>query len=86
MATASTAKMEAGILEEKIRAKTARVGVIGRGYVGLPLAVEFARAGFHVTSIDISEYRVARIVRGHSYVRDVASATLMINSETYDPR
>ena len=41
-------------LAEKIRTKTARVGVVGLGYVGLPLAVEFAKAGFHVTGIDVT--------------------------------
>ena len=40
------------LLTEKIRTRTAKVGVIGLGYVGLPLAVEFANAGFSVTGID----------------------------------
>ncbi|MCX6619659.1 MAG: hypothetical protein NTY38_00990, partial [Acidobacteria bacterium] len=39
-------------LELKLRSKTARVGIVGLGYVGLPLAVEFAKAGFTVTGID----------------------------------
>src|ERR1700730_13591891 len=42
-------------LQDKINARTARVGVVGLGYVGLPLAMEFARAGFEVTGIDILE-------------------------------
>ena len=58
-------------LREKIATKEARVGVIGLGYVGLPLAVEFAKAGFRVTGIDISQDRVERINRGENYVRDV---------------
>jgi D-arabinose 1-dehydrogenase-like Zn-dependent alcohol dehydrogenase len=41
-------------LKEKIESKTARVGIVGLGYVGLPLAVEFAKAGFHVTGIPLS--------------------------------
>ena len=45
----------AQLLEERIRTRTARVGIVGLGYVGLPLAVEFAKAGFHVTGIDVSE-------------------------------
>ena len=50
----TTAESERGILtlDEKIRTRHARVGVVGLGYVGLPLAVEFAGAGFHVTGID----------------------------------
>ncbi len=63
-------------LEKKIRTHTARVGVVGLGYVGLPLAVEFARAGFDVTGIDLSESKVARVNAGDSYVGDVPSETL----------
>jgi UDP-N-acetyl-D-glucosamine dehydrogenase len=66
----------AGRLEAKIRQRTARVGVIGLGYVGLPLAVEFAKAGFAVTGIDVLESKVARINAGDSYVQDVSSAEL----------
>ncbi|MGD0201245.1 MAG: nucleotide sugar dehydrogenase, partial [Bryobacteraceae bacterium] len=63
-------------LEEKIRARTARVGVVGLGYVGLPLGVEFAKAGFEVTGIDVGETKVARANAGDSYVLDVPSAVL----------
>lgn len=63
-------------LEEKIRRRQARVGVVGLGYVGLPLAVEFARAGFAVTGIDLSEAKVDRVNAGDSYVGDVPSAVL----------
>jgi len=63
-------------LEQKIRTRTARVGVVGLGYVGLPLAVEFARAGFDVTGIDLNEAKVARVNAGDSYVGDVPPATL----------
>lgn len=61
------------LLLEKIRSRNARVGVVGLGYVGLPLAVEFAKAGFHVTGIDVSEKKVAEIQAGTSYVQDVPS-------------
>ena len=47
----------AKLLEEKIKSRSARVGVVGLGYVGLPLAVEFAKAGFSVTGIDVNEER-----------------------------
>jgi UDP-N-acetyl-D-glucosamine dehydrogenase len=66
----------AGILAEKIRTRGARVGVVGLGYVGLPLAVEFARAGFCVTGIDLSQEKVRRVNAGDSYVGDVANAVL----------
>jgi len=60
-------------LKEKIETKTARVGIVGLGYVGLPLAVEFAKAGFHVTGIDLQQSRVDRLMKGESYVQDVPS-------------
>jgi UDP-N-acetyl-D-glucosamine dehydrogenase len=63
-------------LEEKIRNRTARVGIVGLGYVGLPLAVEFARAGFQVTGIDISKEKTERVNAGDSYIGDIPSATL----------
>ena len=66
----------ARILEEKIRSRQARVGVVGLGYVGLPLAVEYAKAGFCVTGIDLSEEKVRRVNAGDSYVGDIPSATL----------
>jgi UDP-N-acetyl-D-glucosamine dehydrogenase len=72
-ATSSTA---ADILQEKVKSRTARVGVIGLGYVGLPLAVEFAKAGFAVTGIDVLESKVAQLNRGESYVQDVSTATV----------
>jgi UDP-N-acetyl-D-glucosamine dehydrogenase len=66
----------AGILEEKIRSRRARIGIVGMGYVGLPLAVEFAKAGFSVTGIDTNEEKVRRVNAGDSYVGDVPSSTL----------
>ena len=67
----------AEVLAERIRARTARVGVIGLGYVGLPLAVEFAKAGFSVTGVDVSESKTKAINAGESYVQDVPSQTLL---------
>jgi len=66
----------AGQLEEKIARRQARVGIVGLGYVGLPLAVEFAQAGFPVTGFDVSASKVAQINTGESYVLDVPSETL----------
>src|SRR5580704_1953727 len=72
----TTISTTAMALEEKIRNRTARVGIIGLGYVGLPLAMEFAKAGFSVTGIDIQESKVARLNQGESYVQDVATDTV----------
>ena len=58
-------------LRERIDARTARVGVVGLGYVGLPLAVEFARAGFVATGIDLDQRKVDAINQGTSYIPDV---------------
>jgi UDP-N-acetyl-D-glucosamine dehydrogenase len=57
-------------LIEKIRRREARCGVIGLGYVGLPLALEFARAGFRVTGIDLDERKIDAIAAGRSYIVD----------------
>ncbi|MCC6392297.1 MAG: nucleotide sugar dehydrogenase [Bryobacterales bacterium] len=63
-------------LAAKLGDRSAQVGVIGLGYVGLPLAVEFAKAGFHVTGIDVLEQKVEELNRGVSYVQDVPSEVL----------
>jgi UDP-N-acetyl-D-glucosamine dehydrogenase len=70
--SSATAQTLAG----RIRGKTARVGVVGLGYVGLPLAVEFAKAGFQVTGVDVSAGKVDRLNQGISYVQDVPQAEL----------
>jgi UDP-N-acetyl-D-glucosamine dehydrogenase len=64
------------ILEEKIRSRRARVGIVGLGYVGLPLAVEFAKAGFPVTGVDVNTQKVERVNAGDSYVGDISSDAL----------
>jgi UDP-N-acetyl-D-glucosamine dehydrogenase len=58
-------------LGQRIDAREARIGVIGLGYVGLPLAIEFARAGFAVTGVDLVAAKVAAIQDGQSYIDDV---------------
>ena len=63
-------------LEHKIRARTARVGIVGLGYVGLPLAVEFAKVGFSVTGIDVQQAKVTNVNAGNSYVQDIGSGVL----------
>ena len=77
---ATTAILEAkvweDVLAEKIRTHSARVGIVGLGYVGLPLALEFAQAGFAVTGIDVQESKVSRVNLGDSYIQDVPGTQL----------
>lgn len=60
--------------DERVRTRTAVVGVIGLGYVGLPLAVAHARRGFPVVGIDTDGRKVAEVNAGRSFIRDVPSA------------
>jgi UDP-N-acetyl-D-glucosamine dehydrogenase len=66
----------ASSLFDRIQARKAKVGVIGLGYVGLPLAVEFARAGFTVTGFDVDATKTAAINAGKSYIEDVSQSEL----------
>ncbi len=61
-------------LLRRIQDRTATVGVIGLGYVGLPLAVEFAKAGFHVIGYDVSERVASLLMRGESHIQDVPAS------------
>jgi UDP-N-acetyl-D-glucosamine dehydrogenase len=63
-------------LESRIHARTARLAVLGLGYVGLPLAVAFAEAGFRVRAIDVDERKVRQLRSGRSYIGDVSDRTL----------
>ncbi|MGH2568905.1 MAG: nucleotide sugar dehydrogenase, partial [Bacteroidota bacterium] len=58
-------------LEKKIKSKQASVGVVGLGYVGLPLAVEFASRGFKTVGIDVNKAKVADVNAGRNYIGDV---------------
>ena len=60
----------------RIHATEAHIGIIGLGYVGLPLAVEFARKGFVVTGFDVDESKNTQINQGRSYIPDVPSSEL----------
>lgn len=59
-------------VEVRIRNRTARIGIIGLGYVGLPLAVETAKAGFAVIGVETDATRAAALSRGESYIADVS--------------
>jgi len=63
-------------LEAKIATRTARFGVIGLGYVGLPLGLTLSDSGFNVTGIDIDTNRVGAIAEGRSYITDINDAEL----------
>ena len=64
------------VLQGKLASKAARVGIVGLGYVGLPLAVEFAAAGFHVVGIDVQASKVDALNRGESYIQDIPTSVL----------
>lgn len=67
----------AALLKQKILARQARISVIGLGYVGLPVAVNFARAGFTVTGIDASQHKISRLNEGHTDIKDVSTHELV---------
>jgi len=64
-------------LFEGIEHRTAKIAVVGIGYVGLPLAVAFARAGFAAVGIDVNSERVAALNAGLSYIEDITAADLL---------
>jgi len=75
------------VLTERIHARTARIAVIGQGYVGLPLAVAFAQAGFQVRGLDADPERVVALADGRSHSPDVAATDLapLLRSGRYVP-
>src|SRR5829696_9675392 len=64
-------------LRDKIRTRRARTGVVGLGYVGLPLLVELAKAGFHTTGIDLDARKIQAIAEGRSYIPDVTTSDVL---------
>lgn len=64
------------LLLEKISNKTIRIGVVGLGYVGLPLAVEKAKAGYETIGFDVQKEKVDMVNQGHNYIGDVVDADL----------
>ncbi|MBU1863326.1 MAG: UDP-N-acetyl-D-glucosamine dehydrogenase, partial [Candidatus Omnitrophica bacterium] len=74
-------------LEEKIKKRTAHCAVIGLGYVGLPFAVELAKAGYTVFGIDISKTKVEELKQGRSYIMDVPSSDIqqLVSTKKFKP-
>ena len=70
------------VLKQKIQTRTVTLGVVGLGYVGLPLAVEKAKAGFHVIGFDVQDQKVEMVNAGHNYIGDVVNHDLeeIVNS------
>ena len=62
------------IIKEAIKTRNYKVGIIGLGYVGLPLAMEFARSGFTTTGFEVDAEKVKAIARGASYIPDIPSS------------
>lgn len=69
-------------LEQKLRRKTAIVGIVGLGYVGLPLALAFSKACFKVLGFDIQQKRVDLVNKGQSYIADIDSRSLSAEIDT----
>ena len=65
-----------GMLEQRLATATATIGVVGLGYVGLPLAVEYASRGFDALGFDLDEDRVRKLNRGENFNEDIDDATL----------
>ena len=74
-------------LEARILDRSASIGVIGLGYVGLPLAVAFARRGYRVIGLDIDERKISALRQGRSYIQDVGSEAIagLVGSGTLHP-
>jgi UDP-N-acetyl-D-glucosamine dehydrogenase len=69
-------------LMERIRKREAKIGVVGMGYVGLPLGLAFAEAGFPVTGLDIDRRKLEHLARGESYIRHIPSEQIRRAKDT----
>ena len=76
MTRSAAAGTPADVLVAKAQDRSALIGIVGLGYVGLPLAIEFARVGFRVLGFDVSKGAVDGLNAGRSHVQDVPSAEL----------
>src|SRR5688572_21168190 len=76
MTTASRTPDPSQALAEKIQAQTAKVGIIGLGYVGLPLARAFTAGGFRVLGFDVDPAKVEKLTAGRSYIKQIPAETV----------
>jgi UDP-N-acetyl-D-glucosamine dehydrogenase len=72
-------------LLKKIRSKKANIGIIGLGYVGLPLVIEFCRAGFPVTGFDVDKEKVKLLKRGRSYIKHIDASRIKKCGKSFLP-
>ncbi len=72
-------------LIDKIKSRKAKVGIIGLGYVGLPLVIEFRKAKFEVTGFDIDPEKVKLLKEGKSYIKHINSELIIKNSKRFYP-
>lgn len=72
-------------LIEKIESKKANIGIIGLGYVGLPLAMEFCKAGFTVVGFDIDDKKVELLRQGKSYIKHIDDSRIADNGSRFSP-
>lgn len=70
---------------DKINARVAKVGIIGLGYVGLPLLIEFCKAGFQVTGFDVDNEKIASLKEGKSYIKHIDSSIIQKNLGRFSP-
>ncbi|MGQ9571524.1 MAG: nucleotide sugar dehydrogenase [Thermodesulfovibrionales bacterium] len=69
----------------KIKSKKAVIGVIGLGYVGLPLVIEFCKAGFHVTGFDIDIVKIDMLKKGKSYIKHIDISYITKGTSLFTP-
>jgi len=72
-------------LIEKITSKKAHIGIIGLGYVGLPLVIEFCKAGFRVTGFDVDPEKVTLLQQGKSYIKHIDNSRITDNGSRFTP-
>jgi len=72
-------------LIQKIKIRQAKIGIIGLGYVGLPLVIEFCKAGFHVTGFDIDPEKVELLGKGQSYIKHIDSTLITQSLKYFSP-
>ena len=71
--------------DERLRTREAKIGIVGLGYAGLPLAMAFAETGFEVTGVDVNESRVAALKEGRAYLVDVPADRLVRSNGHFTP-